>query len=164
MLDAGTEGALGRAARSKLRKEAWGKRMSALRVLWAAYNAWSTENVAALLDLLAEDFVFSVNVPQGAKSYVGSGVGKRDFADGLRRLLAEWEVVEYEPLWCKQQGLWHRVHVSYCYRERHTGLEIESTMRHHWRVVDDAILQLEVHFDHPRMDAFRRLARAELRV
>ncbi len=37
-------------------------------------------------------------------------------------------------------------------------------MRHHWRVVGDEIVQLEIHFDHPRMDAFRRLAQAEIRI
>ncbi len=138
--------------------------MSALDVLRAAYRAWSIEDVPALLDLLAEDFVFAVNVPLGFKSYVGDGLGKYRFEIGLCELLDEWTVTDYRPLWFKPCGLWHRVHVAYCYRQRHTGLEIESTMRHHWRVVGDEIKQLEVHFDHPRMDAFRRLAQAELRV
>ena len=138
--------------------------MSALDVLRAAYHAWSTEDVPALLDLLAEDFVFAANVPLGTRTYVGKGVGKEHFAEGLEQLLGEWEVVEYDPLWFKQQGLWHRVHVSYCYRERRTGLKIESRMRHHWRVVDDTIVQLEINFDQPQLDAFRRLAQAELRV
>jgi ketosteroid isomerase-like protein len=138
--------------------------MSALEVLCAAYSAWSDEDVPALLDLIADDVVFAVNVPLNLKSYVGKGIGKPRFETGLRRLLAEWEVVEYTPLWFKQYGLWQRVHVAYCYRERRTGLEIESTMRHHWRVVGDEIVQLEVHFDSPRMNAFRRLAQAEPRV
>jgi ketosteroid isomerase-like protein len=135
--------------------------MFALEVLCAAYDAWSKENVAALLRLLAADFVYTVNAPPGLQSYVGKGVGKHDFEAGLHRLLVDWRVVEYRPLWIKPCGLWHRAHASYCYRERQTALEIEGTMRHHWRVADDVIVQLEVHFDHPRMDAFRRLAEAE---
>ena len=138
--------------------------MSSFDVLWAAYYAWSTENVPALLDLLAPNFVFDVNVPLGAVSYVGSGLGKQEFERRLCQLLDEWEVAEYDPLWFRRQGIWHRAHVFYRYRERRTGLEIESTMRHLWRVADDEILQLQVNFDHPRLDAFRRLALAELRA
>jgi len=138
--------------------------MSALNVLFEVYDAWSDGDLPALMDWVADDIVFAVNVPPGVKSRVGKGVGKRDFEAGLRRLLAECEVIDYTPLWTRQFGLWHRVHVAYCYRERRSGLAIEGTMRHRWRVVGDAVVQLEVHLDSPRMDAFRRLAQAECRV
>ena len=138
--------------------------MCALNVLCAAYTAWEDGDLPALMDMIAEDIVFAVNVPRGSKSYVGKGIGKADFEARLRRLLAAWEVLEYRPLWTKKHGLWHRVLVAYCYKERRTGLMIEGTMRHHWRVVGDEIVQLEIHFDHPRMDAFRRLAQAEIRI
>ena len=135
--------------------------MYALQVLSEAYDAWADGDLAALLELVADDIVFAVNVPPGVKSYVGKGIGRDDFEDGLRRLLAEWEVLEFAPLWVKRHGLWLRVHVSFCYRERRTGLKLEDTMRHHWRVVGDKIVQLELQLDSPRMDAFRRLAQAE---
>jgi hypothetical protein len=138
--------------------------MCALNVLCEVYDAWLDEDLPALMDWVADDIVFAVNVPPGAKSHVGKGVGKRDFEAGLRRLLGAWEVVDYTPQWTRQFGLWHRVHVAYCYRERRTRLTIEGTMRHRWRVVGDAVVQLEVHLDSPRMDAFRRLAQAEYRV
>jgi ketosteroid isomerase-like protein len=138
--------------------------MSDLNVLCAAYSAWEDDDLPALMDMVAEDIVFAVNVPRGSKTYVGKGIGKAAFEAGLRRLLVEWEVIEYRPLWTRKHGFWQRVQVAYCYRERRTGLMIEGTMRHLWRVVGDEIVQLEVHFDHPRMDAFRRLAQAELRV
>jgi ketosteroid isomerase-like protein len=138
--------------------------MSAFSVLLEVYSAWSDGDLPSLMDWVADDIVFAVNVPPGVKSHVGKGVGKRDFEAGLRRLLAECEVIDYTPQWTKQVGLWHRVHVAYAYRERRTGLTIEGTMRHRWRVVGDEVVQLEVHLDSPRMDAFRRLAQAECRV
>jgi ketosteroid isomerase-like protein len=138
--------------------------MSGLDVLWAAYFAWGEGDLAALLDLVADDVVFAVNVPAGVKSYVGKGVGKHDFGRGLKRLLEDWEVVEFTPLWIKPHGLWLRAQVSYWYQARATGLEIDGTMRHLWRVVNDEIVHFELLHDAPRMDAFRRLAQAEHRL
>jgi ketosteroid isomerase-like protein len=138
-----------------------GVQMSGLDVLWAAYFAWAEGDLAALLDLVADDIVFAVNVPAGVKSYVGKGMGKDAFARGLERLLRDWEVIEFTPLPIKPRGLWLRAQVSYCYKARGTGLEIDGTMRHLWRVVDGKIVHFELLHDAPRMDAFRRLAQAE---
>ncbi len=62
--------------------------MCALNVLCAAYTAWEDGDLPALMDMIAEDIVFAVNVPRGSKSYVGKGIGKADFEARLRRLLA----------------------------------------------------------------------------
>ena len=137
--------------------------MYTLQVLSEAYDAWADGDLPALLELVADDIVFAVNVPARVDSYVGNGCGKGLFADRLARLLDDYEVAAFTPRWIKPRGpLWRSAHVSYCYKARGgTGLECDGTMRHHWRVVDRKIVHLELLIDAARMDAFRRLTQAE---
>ncbi|KAB2910774.1 MAG: nuclear transport factor 2 family protein [Hyphomicrobiaceae bacterium] len=126
-------------------------------IVESVYVSWEAGDLPAMLRCFANDIKFAVH-HSGVATFIGEGQGKAQLAERLGRFLLEYDVVDYGTTQIYENDGVVDCRVRYEYRHRMTGMEIDGTMRHIWRVVDGKIVSFEVIHDAQRMSAFFELA------
>jgi len=109
------------------------------------------------LRCFAPDVAFAVRAPRHAASFVGRGRGRDVLAHRLRAFLDSYEVLEFRLLHDAPRGRYLQCRIRYHYRHRRTGMRIDGTMRHVWRVVGGRVERFEIVHDAERMGAYFEL-------
>lgn len=117
-----------------------------------AYDAWKRGDLEAFGALLAEDIEFAV--PSSTNTYVGSGTGREELTRRLRAFLDDYEVLNFHITNAVPSGADCVFRIQYSYRARESGLDIEGSQRHMWRVKDNEIVSFTVMHDAQRLGAF----------
>lgn len=91
-------------------------------------------DLQATLSVFSEDVVHVVHLPQEVALFVGEVRGKEQLAKQLEAILDDFDFIEYVPLQITAEGA--NLHSQVRFHDRHkaTGLDLDSTMRHVWRV------------------------------
>lgn len=117
-----------------------------------AYDAWKRGDLEAFGALMAEDVAFAV--PFSTQTYVGNGTGREELKRRLRAFLDDYEVPTFRITGAVPSGSECVFRIQYRYRARDTGLDIEGSQRHAWRVKDNEIVAFTVMHDAQRLGAF----------
>lgn len=117
-----------------------------------AYDAWKKGDLEAFGALMAEDVGFAV--PFSTHTYVGSGSGREELKRRLQAFLDDYEVLMFHIVGAVPSGTECVFRIQYRYRARDTGLDIEGSQRHAWRVKDNEIVAFTVMHDAQRLGAF----------
>jgi ketosteroid isomerase-like protein len=133
-------------------------------VVEAFWKTWARRDKPGLLALVTDTIKFTLHIPPDVLPF-GSApnaptIGKRALSDQLQTVLDIFDTVAYAGRWAGTDG--DRVHgqVSYCFRHKLTGEEIEGVMRHVILVEDGRIAALDEYHDVERIKAFMRLVAA----
>lgn len=130
-------------------------------VIEALCASWAAGDLGAVLRGFAADVDFAVCGPAGAASFLKSGRGRGLVRSRLGLLLTEIEVVRFTPLQIVRDGdFGFHCRVHYHYGHRRTGMDIDGTMRHNFRMIGGRVTRFEIVHDAARMAAFLDLARA----
>jgi ketosteroid isomerase-like protein len=126
-------------------------------IIDAVYTSWEAGDLRSMLSCFSEAVAFAVH-PPSSTSYVGQGRGKALLHRRLARFMSEVQVVDYETSSVILRAGWFDCRVCYHYRHRKTGMEIDGTQRHQWRVVRGKVVHLDIIHDTRRFGAFLDLA------
>jgi ketosteroid isomerase-like protein len=137
---------------------------NAITVVEALWESWGRRDKAAALALVSDDVHFTLHIPSDVVPF-GSPpnvptIGKRALSDQLQTILDIFDTVAYQG---RVVGIVdRRVHgqVSYLFRHKLTGEEIEGVMRHVVRVKAGRIVAIDEYHDVERIKAFMRLVAA----
>ncbi len=136
----------------------------AITVIEALWAAWARRDKAATLALVSDDIRFTLHIPPEIVPFGTTPneltIGKRALSDQLQTILDIFETIAYSG---RVLGIIEgRVHgqVSYIFRHKLTGEEIDGVMRHLVRIVDGRITVIEEYHDVERVKAFMRLVAA----
>jgi ketosteroid isomerase-like protein len=138
-------------------QEGLGMRARNRLVLEAMYASWAAKDLKAVLSCCADDIVFVMHLPTELMPFAGETQGKAAIIPRLQMILDGFDFIEYRPLFINDQDDAFHSQVRYRFRHKETGLEIEGTMRHVWRVEGDQIVRLEEFHDTPKVRAFFEL-------
>jgi ketosteroid isomerase-like protein len=122
----------------------------------AAYVAWEAGDVPALMNCFSDDITFAV-YPRDKPSFLGRGRGKTLLENRIHAFRAQYTVLDYSAATTGLIDDWVPGRVTYHYRHKASGLEIDGSMRHYFRVCGDKIVALDVVHDGWRMGAFFQL-------
>jgi ketosteroid isomerase-like protein len=135
-------------------------------VIEAAYASWAAGDLETTLACFARGVQFVVHSTPDAPSYVGQGCGRHLLAPRLALFLTDFDVVA-----CDVRHIGERkdgsldYKVGYAYRHKRTGLAIDGSMRHKWRVLGDKIVSFDLFHDARRMAVYyEMIARADMLV
>lgn len=125
-----------------------------------AYAAWKGGDLDTFAGYLADKVEFSV--PDSPRTYVGTGEGRELLKARLAAFLERYEVIEFNIL--NAVPIHHSIdfRISYQYRSRSTGDEIQGRQRHLWTVRGHAITAFKVIHDADRLAAFFNLSEPKL--
>ena len=124
----------------------------------AMYVSWEAGDLPSMMSFFADDVVFAVHPVEATTTIVGHGQGKELFASRLALFLHDYEVVDYSTPYISADGDSVDCRISYHYRHRKNGMEIDGSMRHVWKIADGKIVRFDVIHDALRMGAFFELA------
>jgi ketosteroid isomerase-like protein len=136
----------------------------AITVLEALWAAWARRDKAATLALVTDDIRYTMHIPPEIVPFGTTAneptIGKRALSDQLQTILDIFETVAYSG---RVAGMVEaRIHgqVSYLFRHKLTGEEIEGVMRHVVRIEAGRIATIDEYHDVERVKAFMRLVAA----
>lgn len=129
-------------------------------VIEAACASWAAGDLDAVTCAFSRDVAFAVCGPASSASFLRQGRGRQLLQRRLGVLLSEFDVLRFQPLQIvrDEYSLLH-CRVRYQYLHRPTGMDIDGTMRHNWRMVGGRATHFEVIHDTARMAAFLDLVR-----
>jgi ketosteroid isomerase-like protein len=133
----------------------------ASKVVEALWVAWAQRDKAATLALVTDDIRFTLHIPPEIVPFGSTSseptIGKRALSDQLQTILDIFETIAYSG---RVAGIVEgRVHgqVTYLFRHKLTGEEIEGVMRHVVHTIDGCISAIDEYHDVERIKAFMRL-------
>ncbi len=132
-------------------------RNDAEAVVHGAYQALAVGEREAQLAYFADDAIFHQHVPEGTIPHAGLSIGKRQFAERLDYIYANWDILKSEPLSFRVDGDWVHCQMASVFRYKRTGAIFEGRIRHVFHVVDGRIARLDEYVDAPLLRAFLEL-------
>jgi ketosteroid isomerase-like protein len=136
----------------------------AITILEALWTAWARRDKAATLALVADGIRYTMHIPPEIVPFGTTAneptIGKRALSDQLQTILDIFETVAYSG---RVVGIVEaRIHgqVSYLFRHKLTGEEIEGVMRHVVSIEEGRIATIDEYHDVERIKAFMRLVAA----
>jgi ketosteroid isomerase-like protein len=122
---------------------------------WIA--CWAAQDVEMTLAHLHQDIVYKVHA--SALPFGGEKCGHDALRELMFTVLADFDVLLYEPSFIRVDSAEARAHVSYVYRHRTTGEVLEGTRRLLIQIRDGLILRIDGYYDDHMVEAFMRLTR-----
>lgn len=129
----------------------------------ALYAFWEAGDLVSMMNCFSDDVMFAVH-PTETVTFLGQGRGRGLLQERLEKFLSEIRVMDYLVQSVSIRGEWADCRVKYHYRHRQSQLEIDGSMRHIWKVVDDLIVRVDIIHDARRMAAFFELAARAAKV
>lgn len=127
-------------------------------VVSGLYAAWRLQDLEATLAYFHDDLRFTSHEPDGIRGLGGNMLGKAAFRSYLIAVRNAWEFVIIRPSPFVIDGEILREHTRFSAIHRRTGLPLESSKRHVWRVRDGRVAECDEYQDAVKIDAFRRMA------
>lgn len=126
-------------------------------ILQALWTAWRYRDKAGILELMSDDVVYAIYVPNHVLPFAGETAGKPAMADRLQSMIEQFECLEFTGAIGRVDGDTARGQVSYRFRHRITGQVSDGTMRQVILVRDGLIAELRTYKDAERVRAFMQL-------
>lgn len=126
-------------------------------VLVGIFQAWRRRDKAATLAFFAADAVYQMMLPTDVVPFGGETRGKASISDRLQTILDVFDTVRSDLVPGYGDGDCAHGTVSFCFRHRLTGEEIEGSMRQVIRVRDGLVVEFQEFHDLEKVRAFMRL-------
>ncbi|MGH9628494.1 MAG: nuclear transport factor 2 family protein [Bryobacteraceae bacterium] len=117
-----------------------------IEVVRSAFDDFMREDIAALLDKLADDIEWN-DPGSPAIPYAGSYHGRADVANFFARMAETTEVLHFDPQQYLVSGNWVGVFGSWQARARRTGEVFESDWAMLFTVRDGRIIRFQAYVD-----------------
>ena len=121
----------------------------------AVYRCYRERRLAELVDLLSDDFLFRADLPDDPID--GSRPRSRAELTLLaHKFLAEFDILTMEPGPIHIDGHIASVEVQSVYRHKKTGMVLDTTFHHEWRIADGKARELRQRHDQEQLRAFTK--------
>ncbi len=120
----------------------------------AVMASWEVGDVDAVLSCYARDAVVTIHLPE-VVPYAGVSQGRLPLRDCFQCFWSNLDVLQLRLSVLRSED--HNVlrsHSHFHVVHRATGLDVEGTVRHIWRISGDKIVKCDVFHDAPRLAAF----------
>lgn len=131
-----------------------------VQLVAGCYKSWTEGRIDRLLDVLADDCVYTMHVPRELLAFAGRHEGSEAIRTCLHDIIAESDFLLYAvDDWSHGAGEIVRTRVVYYFFHPDTGDQLDGALRHVWRVRDGRVVQLDEYHDVPRLEAFLTMVR-----
>jgi len=121
------------------------------------WDRWAARDRRGCLDLMAENVVWALYVPQEVLPFGGETYGAASISDRLRMLLDQFDTLYYRGSVTRSEGGRVNGRVAYGFRHKITGEDIEGVMRVVVAIENGRIARWEEYHDVEKVKAFMRL-------
>jgi len=119
---------------------------------------WSAQDVPMSMTTTAEDVVYTLHVNDTSVPFAGSQRGHEAVSAALYQILADWDLVDYDPEILGIEGDTARVRCDFRYRHRRSGNELKGSFRLVMKVRDGLIVAADEYQDAALLEAFIRMS------
>lgn len=126
-------------------------------VLFSFCRIWERQDLAGALELVHDDIVYAMFIPQDVVPFGGETRGKAAMADRMSMILEHFNMQQFETVYDRSVGNVGRARVVFAFRHKITGEVISGTMRLEAEVEDGLIVDFKEYHDIEKIRAFMRL-------
>jgi len=120
-------------------------------------KAWEHQDLEGALEVVHDNIIYSMFIPQDVVPFGGETRGKPAMADRMRTILEQFDMMQFEAIQFKSDGNVEHTRVDYRFRHRETGEEISGIMRLVTTIEGGLISDLKEFHDLEKVRAFMRL-------
>ena len=126
-------------------------------VLFSFCRVWERQDLTGALELVHDDVVYAMYVPQDVLPFGGETHGKPAMSDRIRMIRDQFELQRFETVHDKSIDNVGHARVAYSFRHRGAGETITGTMRLAARIEEGLIVDFKEYHDVEKIRAFMRL-------
>lgn len=109
----------------------------------AIYAAWVARDLDTTVGFIDDDMTFALHIPAEVVPGGGEISGKANVAAALQGILDTYDFLSYVPSGIEQMAGSVRAVVTYRYRHKASGEEVENSMRHLWQFAGNKARRLD---------------------
>lgn len=132
-------------------------RSDAAGIVTEYWRIWAKRDKAAAIALTHPDLLYALYVPESVLPFGGETRGRNALSDRLQTILDVFDTVRYEGQVLSADARTVRGLVSYRFRHKITGEEIDGTLRQEIEVENGLVVSWKEYTDVERVRAFMRL-------